>query len=211
MAAALTEMAPPATSRRYGEPAPNNNRALRFSHLRPWVFDPFVLLASEREDPLSGPVEPTARAVIGDELRNPIAWCELTPCISWHDDPAALGEADIRARAIGSGWRVDALGRLVCLDCQRRDSRFRATHPVVAWDRRAAVTRAALLAAAWEEEQSPVNALPDATDVIPALPAAVRSSYPEFHAGSRARQHPSANGQPHVPAHALRGRHRRRA
>lgn len=184
---------------------------MRFSHFKRGVYVSFVLLASERENPLSGPVELTARAVIGDELRNPIAWCELTPCISWHGDAAALGEADIRARAIGSGWRVDALGRLVCLDCQRRDPRFRATHPVVAWDRHAAVTQAALLAAAWEEEQKSLNALPDPSDGIPAFPAAAQSSYPEFHAGSRARQHPSPNGHPHVPAHALRGRHRRRA
>jgi hypothetical protein len=127
-------------------------------------------------DPLSGPVELTARAVIGDELRNPTAWCELTPCISWHGDPAALGEADIRARAIGSGWRVDAFGRLVCLGCQSRDPRFRTTHPVVPWDRRAAITRAALLAAAWEEKQSRVNALPGASGVNPAFLAVQTSS-----------------------------------
>jgi hypothetical protein len=175
-----------------------------------------VLLARER-DPFSGPVEFTDRAVIGDELRNPIAWCELTPCISWHGDPAALGEADIRARAIASGWRVDAFGRLVCPHCQRRDPRFRATHPVVVWDRRAAVTRAALMAAAWEEEHSPVKALPGAPGVIPALPAAGPPSYPELHPGPRARsrQRPLAtppaapNGRAHVPAHASRGRHRR--
>jgi hypothetical protein len=177
-----------------------------------------VLLARER-DPLSGPLELTERAVIGDDLRNPVVWCELTPCISWHGDPAALGEADIRARAIASGWRVDAFGRLVCAVCQRRDPRFRATHPVVAWDRRAAVTRAALLAAAWQDEHSPENALTDATDVFPAFPSAVAPSYPEVHAGSRARSRqrrlvmpPAAsNGQPHAPAHALRGRHRRKA
>jgi hypothetical protein len=173
-----------------------------------------VLLARER-DPLSGPVEFTDRAVIGDELRNPIAWCELTPCISWHGDPAALGEADIRARAIDSGWRVDAFGRLVCPLCQRRDPRFRTTHPVVAWDRQAAVTRAARMAAAWEEEH---NAHPGATGVIPALPAAGPPPYPEPRPGSRSRsrQRPLAtppaapNGQPHVAAHA-RGRHRRKS
>ena len=41
-------------------------------------------------------------------------WCEMGSCISWHADPAALGEADTRARAIGAGWRIDAFGRLAC-------------------------------------------------------------------------------------------------
>ena len=43
------------------------------------------------------------RAVIGDQLRMPIMWCEMGSCISWHADPAALGEADTRARAIAAG------------------------------------------------------------------------------------------------------------
>ena len=55
--------------------------------------------------------EMTVRPVIGDQLRMPIMWCEMGSCISWHADPAALGEADTRARAIGAGWRIDALGR----------------------------------------------------------------------------------------------------
>lgn len=72
----------------------------------------------------------SARAVIGDELRMPMMWCEMGSCISWHSDPAALGEADIRARAIAAGWQVDALGRLACPRCQQSDGRFWATHPV---------------------------------------------------------------------------------
>jgi hypothetical protein len=72
----------------------------------------------------------TERAVIGDELRIPIMWCEIGSCIAWHADPAALGEADIRARAIAAGWRVDALGRLACPRCQQMDGEFWATHPV---------------------------------------------------------------------------------
>ena len=36
-------------------------------------------------------------------------WCEMGSCISWHADPAALGEADARVRAIKAGWRIDAL------------------------------------------------------------------------------------------------------
>jgi hypothetical protein len=73
--------------------------------------------------------------VIGDQLRMPIMWCEMGSCISWHTDPAALGEADIRARVIAAGWRVDALGRLACPRCQQSDGRFWATHPVRLHDR----------------------------------------------------------------------------
>ena len=77
-----------------------------------------------------GRAQLTVRAVIGDQLRMPIMWCEMGSCISWHSDPAALGEADIRGRAIAAGWRVDALGRLACPRCQQSDGRFWATHPV---------------------------------------------------------------------------------
>ena len=90
----------------------------------------------------------TGRAVIGDELRIPIMWCEMGICISRYCDPAALGEADVRARAIGAGWRVDALGRLACPRCQQTDGRFWATHPVRPHDRDPAVTLTALIAAA---------------------------------------------------------------
>ena len=85
----------------------------------------------------------TMRAVIGDELRIPIMWCEMGSCISWCTDPSALGEADARARAISAGWRIDALGRLACPRCQQTDPRFWATRQVVRWDRYTAVARAA--------------------------------------------------------------------
>jgi hypothetical protein len=81
--------------------------------------------------------------VIGDELRIPIMWCEMGSCIAWHADPAALGEADARVRAIKAGWRIDALGRLACPRCQQSDAGFWATHSVVAWDRYTAMARAA--------------------------------------------------------------------
>ena len=87
--------------------------------------------------------EMTVRAVIGDQLRMPIMWCEMGSCISWHADPAALGEADTRARAIGAGWRIDAFGGLACPRCQQTDPGFWATGPVVPWDRYTAVARAA--------------------------------------------------------------------
>ena len=85
----------------------------------------------------------TVRAVIGDELRMPIMWCEMGSCISWRTDPSALGEADARARAISAGWRIDALGRLACPQCQQTDPGFWATSRVVRWDRYTAVARTA--------------------------------------------------------------------
>jgi hypothetical protein len=93
---------------------------------------------------VTAPAEaPLVRALIGDELRTPTAWCEMSSCISWHADRSALGEADIRARAIRAGWRVDALGRLACPRCQQTSASFRATRPVVPWDRATAITMAA--------------------------------------------------------------------
>ena len=83
------------------------------------------------------------RSVIGDELRMPIMWCEMGYCISWHADPSALGEADNRARAIQAGWRIDALGRMTCPQCQQTTVAFRATRPVVLWDRATAMAMAA--------------------------------------------------------------------
>jgi hypothetical protein len=111
-------------------------------------------LAELREDGRTQPavpVEPQAgpavRAVIGDELRIPVMWCEMGSCISWHADPAALGEGDSRARAIGAGWRIDAFGRLACPRCQQADPSYRACQPVVAWDRGTAMTRTARIVA----------------------------------------------------------------
>ena len=51
-------------------------------------------------------------------------WCEMGSCISRHADPAALGEADARVRAIKAGWRIDALGRLACPRCQAVEFRL---------------------------------------------------------------------------------------
>jgi hypothetical protein len=90
----------------------------------------------------------TERAVIGDQLRIPIMWCEMGSCISWYTDPDALGDADTRARAIGAGWRIDALGRLACPQCQQTDPCFWASRPVVPWDRYMAVARAGRVATA---------------------------------------------------------------
>jgi hypothetical protein len=85
--------------------------------------------------------------MIGDQLRIPIMWCEMGSCISWHTDPDALGEGDLRVRAIGAGWRIDAFGRLACPRCQQTDPGFRASRPVVRWDRYTAMARTARIVA----------------------------------------------------------------
>ena len=70
-------------------------------------------------------------------------WCEMGSCVSWYADPAALGEADTRARAIDAGWRIDALGRLACPRCQHTAPGFRASSQVVPRDRHTALARTA--------------------------------------------------------------------
>ena len=82
-------------------------------------------------------------------------WCEMGSCISWHSDPAALGEGDARARAIGAGWRIDAFGRLACPRCQQTDPGFRVSRPVVPWDRHTAIARAARIAAGPGDRTAP--------------------------------------------------------
>jgi hypothetical protein len=47
----------------------------------------------------------------------------MAGCGSRFADPAALGEADNRARALAAGWGTDACGRLVCPACQQRHRR----------------------------------------------------------------------------------------
>jgi hypothetical protein len=91
-------------------------------------------------------------APIGDALRIPMAWCEMGSCISHYEHPAALGEADIRARAIEAGWRVDALGRLACPQCQWSGPWFWTTHPIVPWDRHKAVSAVAVMTAAVRDD-----------------------------------------------------------
>ena len=139
--------------------------------------------------------EITGRAVIGDQLRMPVMWCEMGSCISWHADPAALGEADTRARAIGAGWRIDALGRLACPRCQQTDPGFRATRPVVLWDRYTAIARAARITALPGNSTAGNPAPGNGRDLRhPASPAA---SPPE--PGWR-RQYPAAQATPAVGA-----------
>lgn len=69
------------------------------------------------------------RAIIGDEIRTPILWCDFGSCIERYASDDALGEQNLRARALAAGWRYDALGRLACPTCVQHDPAFRANHP----------------------------------------------------------------------------------
>ena len=69
-------------------------------------------------DSLTHPVAITGQSVIGDQIRVPTAGCAMAGCEVAFADPAALGEADNRARAVAAGWARDDLGRLVCPACQ---------------------------------------------------------------------------------------------
>ena len=106
----------------------------------------------------AGPAGAAVRAVIGDQLRMPVMWCEMGSCVSWHADPAALGEADTRARAIAAGWRIDALGRLACPRCQQNDPGYRAASPVVPRDRYTAIARTTSIPAAPRSSGDPGRA-----------------------------------------------------
>lgn len=81
-----------------------------------WAESPQL---AARYDPLTHPVAITAQCAIGDQIRVPAALCAMAGCEAAFRDPAALGEADNRARAISAGWAKDALSRLVCPACQR--------------------------------------------------------------------------------------------
>lgn len=65
------------------------------------------------------------RAIIGDEVRIPILWCEFGICIARFTSPTVLDERDLRARALEVGWRYDVLGRLACPGCASTDPAFR--------------------------------------------------------------------------------------
>jgi hypothetical protein len=71
------------------------------------------------------------RPVIGDELRIPIMWCEFGTCIERYTHADALGEQDLRGRALAAGWRYDLLGRLACPSCVQHDESFWMTRPPV--------------------------------------------------------------------------------
>jgi len=152
----------------------------------PAVAVPRPADGTSRRTGIRSRVEITERAAIGDELRIPIAWCEMGSCISHYADEGALGEADIRARAIAAGWRLDALSRLACPQCQQSDSWFWTAHPVALWDRDTAVAMTTLMAEAARESPA-ADATPGAD-----TPAGLRTE----------------PALPPLPALPVRGRHR---
>lgn len=135
-------------------------------------------------------------AVIGDQIRKPILWCQMGPCITWHADPTALGEADNRARAIAAGWRQDAFGRIACPACLQSSPQFRATHPVVPWNRERAVTVATLMAAATRDDRSTVGEATAETGWIPVIEPTVSSAGAARHARDRGMHHSPASRGP---------------
>ncbi len=94
--------------------------------------DTFPALPPAAPEPAPAPasVENTEPAVIGDDLRLPVIWCEMPGCISWYHDPASAGFADTRDRAAAAGWRTDALSRLACPPCQQGRPDYRTPQPV---------------------------------------------------------------------------------
>ncbi len=114
--------------------------------------------------------EAAQRAVIGDELRRPVLWCQMGSCVTRFADPGALGEADNRARAIEAGWREDAFARFACPACLQTSPEFRVKYPVVAWDKKHAIAMATLMTAAIQHYRHSDPA--DDTGWIPAIPPA---------------------------------------
>ena len=92
---------------------------------------PALHAAPEPRDILP-PVPVTEPAVIGDELRLPVIWCEMGGCIGFFHDPDAAGFRHARGLALVAGWRTDALGRLACTDCQQTRPDY-DTPAAVAW------------------------------------------------------------------------------
>jgi len=171
-----------------------------------------------------GRARTTARALIGDQLRLPIMWCEMGSCISWFAHPAALGEADVRARAIDAGWRVDAVGVLVCPQCLQTAPGFQSPRPVVLWDRDEAMAITAQMAdepsadavasTAWElshDLRLPASSHRDEVAAASAWTAAVPADDVAWSASrgtSDEVRHPADDHE--SESHPRSGRHRKR-
>jgi hypothetical protein len=76
------------------------------------------------------------RGIIGDAFRMPALWCEFGNCIGRYTSHDALGERDLRARALAAGWRYDPIGRLACPSCAPQDPAFRPPAPAAQDPRR---------------------------------------------------------------------------
>jgi hypothetical protein len=91
------------------------------------TFTPLVHVDPEPQVPATRFVP----AIIGDELRIPILWCEFGTCVEHYTHADALGERDLRGRAQAAGWCYDLLGRLACPSCVQRDPTFWIARPPV--------------------------------------------------------------------------------
>ena len=103
----------------------------------PAIDQPWHAQAIEPPSP-AGAIERarSERAIIGDEIRIPILWCQFGQCIESYTHAQALGERDLRARAYEAGWRYDALWRLACPSCVQCDASFWASQTPVLFSRR---------------------------------------------------------------------------
>jgi hypothetical protein len=164
-----------ALTRQRGVPRPNAGRLP--SPAAPAAAQPLAD-GQVRTDPLTGPVAITEPAVLGDTIRRPTAWCEMPGCITRHDHPAALGEADIRARALAAGWCHDAVGRLVCPSCQQHNPGLWIAHRLVRRNRapsggirpEAGPTRAGRLRGVWTAVSARARAFSGGQDRRPRRP-----------------------------------------
>jgi hypothetical protein len=107
------------------EPRPHP-RALRPTAPQP-TYTPHAPVDPEPPRPAARLV----RAIIGDELRIPILWCEFGTCVAYYTHADALGERDLRGRAQSAGWCYDLLGRLACPACVQHDPTFWVARPPV--------------------------------------------------------------------------------
>src|SRR5215472_6911667 len=95
-------------------------------HARPQVMGGPPVPATDPSLPVQ-----MGRSIIGDALRIPMIWCQFGSCIARFSHTEALGEADVKNRAMHEGWRVDALGRLACPLCVQNDAMFMVIYPPV--------------------------------------------------------------------------------
>jgi hypothetical protein len=168
-----------------------------------------------RRDPLLDPLAVTEHCVIGDQIRLPATCCDMVGCGAEYADPAALGEADNRARALVAGWRTDAFGRLLCPACQQHHGVTRPRIPGPGPEAAGGRTPAAVPPGPGDGGSPPARAR---SPSVRARHPSVRARHPSVrarHPSVRAR-HPSARAKsPSVrarvagsPGAISHGRHR---
>jgi hypothetical protein len=129
---------------------------------------------------INGHDHASAQAVIGDQLRVPAVWCEYGSCISRFADSAALGESDIKSRALAAGWRQDAVGRLACPTCLQHDPTFQTSYPLVPRQARPAPAATPLAAEPLPLESLPLKPLPAEPPAAEPLPEPAEISWASY-------------------------------